>query len=127
MARPGQARLHADLSYDYRTNVAAYPAWQAWLREHRPPLLVLWGKYDTAFAVPGATAFLREVPEAEVHILNAGHFATEEEVEPCVSSRRFDPYLHSKSALSARTISSIARVTCRTRGTSARSSWTVSQ
>ena len=90
LSRPGQARIQADLFYDYRTNVAAYPAWQAWMRDHKPPMLVTWGKYDPSFALPGATAYLRDVPEAEVHILNAGHFALEEGVDEIAGlMRRF--------------------------------------
>ncbi|MFS2108807.1 alpha/beta fold hydrolase [Sphingomonas sp. Sphisp140] len=83
LARPGQRRTQAGLFYDYRTNVASYPAWQAWLRAHRPPLLVLWGRYDPSFAVAGAYAYLRDVPDAEVHILDAGHFALDEKLEDC--------------------------------------------
>ena len=64
-----------------RTNVASYPAWQAWMREHKPPMLVVWGKYDPSFAVGGATAYKRDVPDAEVHILDAGHFALDEKVD----------------------------------------------
>ena len=85
-----QAKIQADLFYDYRSNVAAYPAWQAWMKEHKPPLLVAWGKYDPSFALPGATAYLRDVPEAEVHILDAGHFALDEAVDPIADLiRRF--------------------------------------
>ncbi len=73
-------RIQLDLMYDYRTNVAAYPVWQAYLRQHRPPLLVVWGKYDQLFTVEGALAYGREVPDAEIHLLNAGHFALDEEV-----------------------------------------------
>src|SRR4029077_11269587 len=47
----GQSKIQADLFYDYQTNVAAYPAWQAWMRQHKPPMLVVWGKYDPSFAV----------------------------------------------------------------------------
>ncbi|WP_025596434.1 alpha/beta fold hydrolase [Burkholderia sp. WSM2230] len=78
LARPGQAAIQTDLFYDYRTNLQSYPRWQAWLREHRPPMLVTWGKYDPSFAVPGAHAYQRDVPDAEVHVLEAGHFALEE-------------------------------------------------
>lgn len=81
LSRPGQRAIQADLLYDYRTNVAAYPAWQAWLREHRPATLVLWGRYDPSFVVPGALAFARDVPDAEIHLLDAGHFALDEEAE----------------------------------------------
>jgi pimeloyl-ACP methyl ester carboxylesterase len=78
LARPGQRRIQADLFFDYRSNVASYPSWQVWLREHRPPMLVLWGKYDPSFTVAGATAYRRDVPDAELHILDAGHFAMDE-------------------------------------------------
>jgi pimeloyl-ACP methyl ester carboxylesterase len=73
--RPGQARIQADLIYDYQTNLAAYPAWQAWLKQHQLPTLVVWGKHDLAFTVPGALAFKRDLPNAQVEILDAGHFA----------------------------------------------------
>jgi len=78
LSRPGQREIQADLLYDYRTNVAAYPAWQAWLREHKPPTLVVWGKNDPSFIAPGAEAYKRDVPDAEVHLLDARHFALDE-------------------------------------------------
>jgi pimeloyl-ACP methyl ester carboxylesterase len=78
LSRPGQREIQADLLYDYRTNVAAYPAWQAWLREHKPPTLVVWGKNDPSFIGPGGEAFKRDLPEAEIHLLDAGHFALDE-------------------------------------------------
>jgi len=81
LSRPGTREIQVDLLYDYRTNVAAYPHWQAWLRAHRPPLLVLWGRYDPSFIVPGALAYGRDVPDAEVRILDAGHFALDEKTE----------------------------------------------
>jgi pimeloyl-ACP methyl ester carboxylesterase len=76
--RPGQRDIQTDLFYDYRTNVASYPAWQQWLRENRPPLLVVWGRHDPSFDVAEAQAYLREVPGAEVHVIDAGHFALDE-------------------------------------------------
>jgi pimeloyl-ACP methyl ester carboxylesterase len=79
LSQPGQQDIQADLFYDYRTNVASYPAWQRWLAEHRPPLLVLWGRYDPSFQVDEAKAYLRDVPDAEVHVLDAGHFALDEQ------------------------------------------------
>lgn len=81
LSRPGQRQIQADLLYDYRTNVASYPVWQAWLREHRPPLLVMWGRYDPSFIVPGAEAYARDVPGAEIHLLDAGHFALDEKAD----------------------------------------------
>lgn len=81
LSRPGQARIQADLFYDYQSNVAAYPDWQAWLRRHSPPLLVVWGRYDPSFTVAGAHAYARDVPDAEIHILDAGHFALDEKLD----------------------------------------------
>jgi pimeloyl-ACP methyl ester carboxylesterase len=75
----GVSVAHSDLFYDYRTNVASYPAWQAWLREHQPPLLVMWGRYDPSFLAAEAEAYRRDVPDAEVHLLDAGHFALDEQ------------------------------------------------
>ncbi len=75
LSRPGEGHIQEDLFYDYRTNVAAYPKWQSYLRKYHPPLLVMWGKYDPSFTVAGAWAYQRDVPAAEVHILDAGHFA----------------------------------------------------
>ena len=75
LSQPGQAEIQTDLFYDYRTNVEAYPTWQAWMRENQPRLLVLWGKYDLSFDLSEPEAYSRDVPEAEVHVLEAGHFA----------------------------------------------------
>jgi len=76
--RPGQVDIQTDLFYDYRTNVASYPAWQRWLRENQPPLLVVWGRYDPSFEVAEADAYRRDVPDVEVHVIDAGHFALDE-------------------------------------------------
>jgi pimeloyl-ACP methyl ester carboxylesterase len=73
--QPGQADIQLDLFYDYQNNVKSYPKWQQWLRDHQPPLLVLWGRYDSSFAVAGAEAYRKDDPQAEVHLLDAGHFA----------------------------------------------------
>ena len=78
LSQPGQREIQAALLYDYRTNVASYPAWQAWLREHKPPTLVVWGANDPSFIAAGATAFRADLPDAEIHLLDAGHFALEE-------------------------------------------------
>lgn len=75
--RPGVAEIQLDLFLDYRSNVALYPAIQAWLRQARPPLLAVWGRHDPFFLPAGAEAFRRDVPEAEIHLLDAGHFALE--------------------------------------------------
>jgi len=67
----------SDLIFDYQTNVALYPTFQEYLRTYQPPLLVCWGKMDPSFVWPGAEAFLRDVPAAEVHAIDSGHFALE--------------------------------------------------
>lgn len=79
LTRPGMAEIQLDLAFDYQSNVSAYPQWQAYLRDNRPPTLVVWGKNDPLFTVAGALAFSREVPDAETHLLNASHFALDEE------------------------------------------------
>jgi pimeloyl-ACP methyl ester carboxylesterase len=73
--QPGQGDIQSDLFYDYRTNVEAYPKWQAWLREKQPRLLVIWGKYELSFDPSEPEAYRRDVPNAEVHIVDGGHFA----------------------------------------------------
>ncbi len=78
LTRPGQADIQTTLFLDYRTNVASYPLWQQWLRQAQPPTLVVWGKYDPSFTVAGATAYGGDVPSAEIHLLDAGHFALDE-------------------------------------------------
>ena len=72
---PGQAQIQSDLFYDYRTNVDAYPKWQAWMQKTQPPLLVVWGKHDLSFDPGEPERYRREVPKAEVFVLDAGHFA----------------------------------------------------
>ena len=81
ISRPGQREIQADLLYDYRTNVASYPKWQAWLREHQPRTLVVWGKHDPSFIAAGAQAFQQDLPNAEIHLLYAGHFALDEQTD----------------------------------------------
>jgi pimeloyl-ACP methyl ester carboxylesterase len=73
--RPGQAEIQSDLFYDYRTNVDAYPKWQAWMREKQPRLLVLWGKYELSFDPGEPQRYRTDVPNAEIHIVDGGHFA----------------------------------------------------
>jgi pimeloyl-ACP methyl ester carboxylesterase len=73
--QPGQTDIQSDLFYDYRTNVEAYPKWQAWMRERQPRLLVIWGKYDLSFDSGEPERYRKDVPKAQVHILEAGHFA----------------------------------------------------
>jgi pimeloyl-ACP methyl ester carboxylesterase len=75
MQRPGNAEIQLDLFLDYASNVALYPTFQKYLRDHQPPLLAVWGKHDPFFLPPGAEAYKRDVPTAEVHLLDTGHFA----------------------------------------------------
>jgi pimeloyl-ACP methyl ester carboxylesterase len=77
MARAGAEEVQLDLILDYRSNVASYPAFQAYFRHHRPPLLAVWGRHDPAFVPAGAQAYRRDLPDAEIHLLDAGHFALE--------------------------------------------------
>jgi pimeloyl-ACP methyl ester carboxylesterase len=79
LSKPGQREIQANLLYDYQTNVASYPVWQAWLREHRPPTLVVWGRNDPSFIAAGGEAYKRDLPDAEIHLLDAGHFALDEQ------------------------------------------------
>ena len=81
LSQPGQREIQGDLLYDYRTNVASYPRWQAWLRDHQPPTLVVWGEHDPSFVAPGAKAFEQDLPNAEIHLLDAGHFALDEKTD----------------------------------------------
>jgi len=74
---PGQGDIQSDLFYDYRTNVDAYPKWQAWMREKQPRLLVIWGKHDMSFDSGEPERYRADVPNAEVHVLDAGHFAAD--------------------------------------------------
>jgi pimeloyl-ACP methyl ester carboxylesterase len=85
LTRPGQADIQTTLFLDYRANVASYPLWQKWLRAVQPPTLVVWGKYDPYFTVAGATAYAGDVPKAEIHILEAGHFALDEATDEIAS------------------------------------------
>jgi pimeloyl-ACP methyl ester carboxylesterase len=77
LVRPGNDEIQLDLFLDYASNVALYPRFQEYLRTKRPPLLAVWGKNDPFFLPQGAEAFKRDVPHAEVHFYDTGHFALE--------------------------------------------------
>ncbi|MBB5856583.1 alpha/beta fold hydrolase [Amycolatopsis umgeniensis] len=79
---PGREVAMQDLLWDYRNNPPVYPKFQAWLRETQPPVLAVWGRNDQFFVPAGAEAFRKDVPSAEVHFFDTGHFALEEDVEP---------------------------------------------
>lgn len=81
---PGRKQPQVDLAFDYRSNVVRYGEWQAWLRQHQPPTLIVWGRDDPFFPAPGAHAYLRDLPEAEVHLFETGHFALEEKLPEIV-------------------------------------------
>jgi pimeloyl-ACP methyl ester carboxylesterase len=75
--RAGNQEIQLDLFYDYRTNIPLYPGWQAYFREHKPPMLIVWGKNDEIFLAAGAEAFKRDIPNVEIHMFDTGHFALE--------------------------------------------------
>ncbi|MEV0251026.1 alpha/beta hydrolase [Nocardia sp. NPDC050712] len=75
--RPGNKEIQLDLFADYKVNLDGYPDFQKYFAEHRPPVLITWGEHDEIFGPDGARAFLRDLPEAELHLLDAGHFALE--------------------------------------------------
>ena len=90
MQRPNAVRLNLDLFYDYRTNVPLYPAWQAFLRERRPKTIIFWGQDDIFFTREGGDAYLADLPDAELHRLQAGHFAVEDHLDYIAShTKRF--------------------------------------
>lgn len=79
--RPNVIRLNLDLFYDYRTNVDLYDEWQAFMRENKPRTIIFWGQKDIFFTPEGGEAYLRDLPDAEIHRLDAGHFAVEDHLE----------------------------------------------
>lgn len=85
MSIAGRAEIQNDLILDYRTNVARYPEFQQYLCKHQPPLLAVWGKNDPSFIPAGAEAFKKDVPQAEIHFVDSGHFALESHVEEIAS------------------------------------------
>ena len=81
LTRPGADEIQLDLFHDYATNVRLYPTFQNYFRTHQPPLLAVWGRNDPFFVPPGAEAFRRDIPAAEVRFLDTGHFALETHVD----------------------------------------------
>jgi len=79
--RPGNKDIQLDLFYDYRTNLPLYPQFQAFFRDRKPPTLIVWGKNDKIFPEAGAHPYLRDLPDAELHILDTGHFALEDKFD----------------------------------------------
>ncbi len=81
LARPHAHRAQLDLFYDYRKNVALYPQWQAFLRDQQPATLILWGKGDIFFTPEGGIAYLRDLTNVDLHLLDSGHFVLEDQAE----------------------------------------------
>jgi pimeloyl-ACP methyl ester carboxylesterase len=88
LTRHSADEVQLDLFGDYKTNVALYPKFQSYFREHKPPLLAVWGKNDPFFLPPGAEAFKRDIPSAEVRFLDTGHFALETHCDEIASAIR---------------------------------------
>jgi pimeloyl-ACP methyl ester carboxylesterase len=76
--RPGNSDIQLDMLYDYRTNVPLYPQFQRFFRERKPPTIIVWGKNDFIFPAEGAHPYLRDLPDAELHLIDSGHFALED-------------------------------------------------
>jgi len=88
LARPGADEVQLDLFGDYKSNVALYPTFQQYFRTHQPPLLAVWGKNDPFFLPAGAEAFKRNLPNAEIHFFDTGHFALETHAEEIATAIR---------------------------------------
>ena len=90
MERPNARRVQLDLFYDYRKNVPLYPQWQAFLRDRQPATLIFWGQNDIFFTPEGGESYLVDLPDAELHRLDSGHFAVEDSLEQIAANiRRF--------------------------------------
>jgi pimeloyl-ACP methyl ester carboxylesterase len=79
--RPGNRDIQLDLFHDYGSNVPLYPQFQAFFRQYQPPTLIVWGKNDKIFPADGAGPYLRDLPNAELHLLDTGHFALEDKLD----------------------------------------------
>jgi pimeloyl-ACP methyl ester carboxylesterase len=100
--RPGNDAVQLELFYNYKTNVALYPEWQAYFRKHQPPMLLVWGANDPFFTVEGAKAYQKDLPKAELHLLDTGHFALEEESSTIANHiRRFLEVTLAKKGMAA--------------------------
>ncbi|WBL20861.1 alpha/beta fold hydrolase [Zunongwangia sp. HRR-M8] len=88
MSRPYAHKVNLDLWYDYQDNIKQYPLWQKYLREHQPPMLIVWGKNDEYFPEQGAQAFKKDVNTIDYNIYDTGHFALEEDGEKIIAKMR---------------------------------------
>jgi pimeloyl-ACP methyl ester carboxylesterase len=81
LERPGARQVQMEFFYDYRTNVALYPQWQSFLRQRQPKTIIFWGQNDIFFTPEGGEAYLMDLPNAEIHRLDSGHFAVEDSLD----------------------------------------------
>ena len=88
MERPGNKEIQLDLFLDYASNVKLYPKFQEYFRNAKPPLLAIWGKNDPFFIPAGAEAFRKDLPNAQVQLLDTGHFAIETHVVEIVAAMK---------------------------------------
>jgi pimeloyl-ACP methyl ester carboxylesterase len=79
--RPGNSDIQLNLLHNYQTNPPKYPGWHEYFKKSQPPMLIVWGQNDPFFTVEGAKAYQSDLPKAELHLLDTGHFALEEELE----------------------------------------------
>ena len=86
--RPGNDAIQLDLLYNYQSNVALYDGWHEYFRSKQPPMLIVWGKNDPFFTVDGAKAYQRDIPNAQLHLLDTGHFALEDSCDFIASRMR---------------------------------------
>jgi len=88
ISREGGNEMALEMLYDYQNNLTLYPEWQQYLRDNQPPMLLVWGKNDAFFPVPGAEGYKRDVKDLDYHILDTGHFALEEEAPFIINKMR---------------------------------------
>ncbi|WP_298421087.1 alpha/beta hydrolase [uncultured Kordia sp.] len=88
LSRKGAHEINLDLFYDYQNNVKLYPKWQAYMRKHQPPMLIVWGKNDLFFPEPGAEAYKKDLKNIDYNIYDTGHFALEEDGEAIIAKMR---------------------------------------
>jgi pimeloyl-ACP methyl ester carboxylesterase len=97
LARPGADEIQLDLFGDYKSNVALYPEFQSYFRKYKPPLLAVWGRNDPFFLPAGAEAFRRDIPNADVRLLDTGHFALETHCDEIAAAIR--EFLHRSTSI----------------------------
>jgi pimeloyl-ACP methyl ester carboxylesterase len=105
LQRPNARQVQMEFFYDYRTNVALYPEWQAFLRSRQPKTLIFWGQNDIFFTPQGGEAYLVDLPKAEMHRLDSGHFAVEDSLGYIAANMRrfYDEKVAVMSAMSEMT------------------------